>query len=430
MVHQASSAALRQRGFTLLEIMIAVSIASVVMLFIFNIQFRMQDSYGVQSKVSDLQFTLQSVQSMIDREAKQAGYLFPNGFRTDFNGDLDGDGTLDFPFGLRTGGELNAGVQVFDGGTNAPDQVRFFTANSDMTQRIGTITCTSADTTFTTVMDDGSATTNSIFPANSLVLVTNSKFDPDDDPGTLPLSVTEACMGRVVVVSTTSFRFIADATPACSFVCANHADAGTNAVTRAYQFRAAGYRVMPVNIGGATEGVLQRSPTGGMGNDWQDIALGFIDYQVRVSYVRTNNYPVAGYTPPAPAYQPVGFATVVTPLIDIDVDSGIAGGTPCDINQVGCNNTNWRAGAAFEDLVTTSPAQAGGNDIQLTDVSFFLFAQSLSRVGGITATELAAAGNRPVMSTAYLSGSWMPTKSRAIRFLSWKSDLRNMGVGY
>ena len=425
MFDQASHPAPRRSGFTLIEVMIAVAIASVVMLFVFNIQFRMTDSFGIQSRVSDLQFTLQSVQSMIDRDAKQAGVGMPNGFRTDFNGDLDGDGSLEFPIGLETNGQLNSAVQIIDGGADDVDQVRFFAADLARSQRVIDPLCpTPGDSTFVTVANDGVTAQPAIFTANELVVVANTEFDPDDDPGTLPMAITEACVGRVTI-TTTGFSFTTDSTPACARVCFNHIEAGAGAVTRAYRLNVSAYRISTVTVGTNVEGVLQRSAMGGLIDDWQDIALGFIDLQVQASYVRTNNFPAAGFVPIAPAYQPSGYATVVTPFFSEDVVD-----FACDINQVGCNNINFRAGGPVKTLLAANPSPAGGNDIQATDITFHLFAQSIREVGGITATELVPVANRSAKTASYLGGAWLPTKSRAIRYLQWKSDLRNLGVGY
>lgn len=405
--------------------MIAVAIASVVMLFVFNIQFRMTDSFGIQSRVSDLQFTLQSVQAMIDRDAKQAGVGFPNGFRTDFNGDLDGDGSLDFPIGLATDGAINSGVQILDGGPDGVDQVRFFAADLARSQRIRSVSCQLGnDSTFETVANDGVTLQPAIFTANELIVVANSDFDPDDDPGTLPMSITEACVGRATLTSA-GFSFTTDSTPACAQVCANHIAAGIGAVTRAYRLNASAYRIESVTVGTNVEGVLQRSAKGGLIDDWQDIALGFIDLQVQASFVRTNNLPPAGFVPTSPAYRPVGYATVVLPFLSQDIVD-----PACDVNDPNCNNINFRTGGALADLLTVAPNPAGGHDIQATDITFHLFAQSVREVGGITATELVPVANRNAQTATYLGGAWQPTKSRAIRYLQWKSDLRNLGVGY
>lgn len=425
MVEPAPLPTPRPSGFTLIEVMIAVSIASVVMLFVFNIQFRMTDSFGIQSRVSDLQFTLQSVQAMIDRDAKQAGVGLPNGFRTDFNGDLDGDGTLDFPLGFATNGQLNSPVQIVDGGPDDVDQVRFFAADLARSQRVTSPTCQpGTPSTFATVSNDGLTAQTAIFTANELVVVANSEFDPDDDPGTLPMSITEACVGRVTLTST-GFSFVTDSSPACAQVCANHVAAGTSAVTRAYRLNSAGYRISTAAIGTDFEGVLQRSATGGMTDDWQDIALGFIDLQVQASYVRTNNIPGLGFLPTSPAYQPNNYATVVLPFTSEDIIDA-----NCDVNDPACNNINFRAGGPLKALLTIDPHPAGGHDIQATDITFHLFAQSVRKVGGITATELVPVANRDAQTASYLGGAWVPSKSRAIRYLQWKSDLRNLGVGY
>ena len=425
MVEQALHRTPRASGFTLIEVMIAVAISSVVMLFVFNIQVRMTDSFAIQTRVSDLQFTLQSVQAMIDRDAKQAGVGLPNGFRTDFNGDLDGDGSLDFPLGLATNGAINSGIQIVDGGASGVDQVRFFSADLTRSQRISAISCPGTGlTTFMTSSDDGATSAPTIFAANELVVIANSEFDPDDDPGTLPMTLTEACAGRVLI-SSNGFSFATDSTPACAMVCANHTDAGAGAITRAYRLNASAYRIDTVTTGTNVEGVLQRSATGGMLDDWQDMALGFVDLQVQASYVRTNNLPPSGFVATAPAYQPTGYATVVLPFLSQDITD-----TTCDINLVTCNNINFRNGGALADMLAVDPNPPGGHDIQATDVTFHLFAQSVRNVGGITATELVAVANRSAQAAPYLGGAWQPSKSRAIRYLQWKSDLRNLGVGY
>jgi len=81
------------KGFTLVEILVAIAITVVVMGSIFYAFKSQQDSYVVQSQVTTMQQTLRGGMYMLTRDVQMAGYYTnfdPNDYTMDWD-NLDGD---------------------------------------------------------------------------------------------------------------------------------------------------------------------------------------------------------------------------------------------------------------------------------------------------------------------------------------------------
>src|SRR5215510_15536209 len=103
-----------QRGFTLIELMIALLISSLLVGMILAIFSRMSLAYRGQQQIAGVQQVLAAARAMIELDAKQAGLGMAQGFTT--NIDLS---------------KKLSPVQVFDSNTG-PDQIRFFYADTSI----------------------------------------------------------------------------------------------------------------------------------------------------------------------------------------------------------------------------------------------------------------------------------------------------------
>jgi prepilin-type N-terminal cleavage/methylation domain-containing protein len=76
-----------QRGFTLIELMVALVVSSLLVGLILAIFSRMSLAYRGQQQIAGLQQVLAAARATIEADAKQAGFAMPQGFR--FAGDTD-----------------------------------------------------------------------------------------------------------------------------------------------------------------------------------------------------------------------------------------------------------------------------------------------------------------------------------------------------
>src|SRR5215475_3569971 len=104
----------RQRGFTLIELMVALLVSSLLVGMILAIFTRMSLAYRSQQQIAGVQQILAAARAAIELDAKQAGLGMPQGFKT-----------------AMTGTALQLPVQVTNSST-APDQVALFYADTSI----------------------------------------------------------------------------------------------------------------------------------------------------------------------------------------------------------------------------------------------------------------------------------------------------------
>jgi len=91
-------------GFTLIEIMIALAIAGILLVSIYNLYISQSRTYTVQEQVSDMQQNARIAMDIVSRHIRMAGFGQPSW--TTING---------------TSGITYEGINVTDGGTGNPD---------------------------------------------------------------------------------------------------------------------------------------------------------------------------------------------------------------------------------------------------------------------------------------------------------------------
>jgi prepilin-type N-terminal cleavage/methylation domain-containing protein len=244
----------RQRGFTLIELMVALLVSSLLVGMILAIFSRMSLAYRGQQQIAGVQQILAAARAAIELDARQAGLGMPQGFRTAITG-----------FAV-----LQSPVQVTNSNAG-PDQIAFFYADPSAQALVSAV----PNTTSITTVDPPTG-----FSAGMLVVLTTASTGSNPRGGTnADIATYDTCVLKVAAVDAATLQVSFEAgapwgLPAedhCSLPIANH--------TMMYGFVAHAYRIDPVR------GVLQQSATGGLlGNleVWKDLAFGFSDIQTAV----------------------------------------------------------------------------------------------------------------------------------------------------
>ncbi|HEX8109104.1 MAG TPA: prepilin-type N-terminal cleavage/methylation domain-containing protein [Kofleriaceae bacterium] len=383
----------RQRGFTLIELMVALLVSSLLVGMILAIFSRMSLAYRSQQQISGVQQILAAARAAIELDAKQAGFGMPQGFKT--------------AVPLLTNPQ--SPVQVTNNSNNAgPDQIAFFYADTS-TQAVLTqpspVTLTGAVS-----FDDVSA-----FSALMLVVLTTASTASNPLSATSPdIATYDACVLRLATVNVPGKQVTFDTTApwGTSFA---HCTIIVPGRTMMYRFVAHAYRIDTTTPARAQLGALQQSVTGGLLSNvppgnlevWKDVAYGFSDLQTAVRL----------YDRDAPA--------------NVDGDDDV--------------NRNWFSGEnqGAVTTLTTPPANTA-----LLGMTISLVAHTERNVEGIATTAtpnliaLPALGGPPIPDHNSLSdraSTALPTAppwpdpllpgQRIYRWTSFQVDFRNLGVG-
>jgi prepilin-type N-terminal cleavage/methylation domain-containing protein len=253
----------RERGFTLVEVMVSLVISSLLIGMILSLFVRMSTAYRGQQGVAELQQILAAGQNMIERDLRMAGNQMPDGFW------LAADTSLHLPV------EISNDADGF-----GPDELRIFYADTGAQARIlGT------PTQLAVPVDDAGD-----FVAGDLVVLSRSLKDQEADAVRY-----YACVVQIESIAGTVLNL--DGAGAWGSVVNDHCAyvrAGSATDSRmVYRFRARGYRI---DHNRRDLGVLQFSPTAGILDDWQDLAVGFTDLQVASRWDDTGVAAEAGDT--------------------------------------------------------------------------------------------------------------------------------------
>ena len=249
----------RQRGFTLIELMVALLVSSLLVGMILAIFSRMSIAYRGQQQIAGVQQVLAAARATIELDARQAGLEMAQGF----NIFSDPAGTFHSP------------VSVFSSSTG-PDRIAFFYADTSTQAVVTTGGTFPGGNSLDLVNVDP---VGGFVPGDLVVLV-----KPDAIGGQPGIGLSDALIATyeacVVQVATASSGQI---TLATSGLWSNGNFGycpGPPSALMLYKFMARGYRIDPSR---PDVGVLQQSPTGGLlgtvNDSWTDLAFGFTDLQ-------------------------------------------------------------------------------------------------------------------------------------------------------
>jgi prepilin-type N-terminal cleavage/methylation domain-containing protein len=261
-----------QRGFTLIELMVALVISSLLVGMILAIFSRMSLAYRGQQQIAGLQQVLAAARATIEADAKQAGFGMPQGFK------LAADSGAPVP---------RWPVRVYDS-SSGPDQIAFFYGDPSV-QAVVTAGTPTAGLTVTVDPTTG-------FGVGDLVIMTTPAFTTPNGSNA-NITTYDACVLQTTSTGATGALTFSPAPP---YGRANQTHCGsvTPGTTMVYKFAARGYRIEPQNVGRAGEGPLQLSTVGGMFGDvrdgWTDLAFGFTDIQTALRIYDENLLAGAG----------------------------------------------------------------------------------------------------------------------------------------
>jgi len=391
-----------QRGFTLIELMIALVVSSLLVGMILAIFSRMSLAYRGQQQIAGVQQVLAAARATIELDAKQAGFAMPQGFTI-----------------ARTGlGTLQSPVQITNSSTG-PDQIAFFYAEyADPTAPAVVTGVTDWPETPTLTVDSTLG-----FSDEDLVVLSTQDIPSRDNsivrgPPSAKIATYDACVlqivkGGVSGGSPGTLRF--SAVPPWGGVNSTHCTApvamppppsSKTLATMVYKFVAHAYRIDPDPARaaiGPLQGELISGGLLGTAASWTDLAYGFTDIQTALQVFESR--------------------TDDTPDPDNDPDR------------------NWYSGGRQNTLTepSTRPAPPPPLMNSLLHISISLVARTDRDVEGIATAatpQLIVPANPNNNTIGNHASVALPSAtdpalggSRIYRFTTFTVDLRNLGVG-
>jgi len=263
-----------ERGFTLIELMVALVVSSLLVGMILAIFSRMSLAYRGQQQIAGVQQVLAAARATIELDAKQAGFAMAQGFK------FANDPT-----------NVQPPVQITNSNTG-PDRIAFFYADPS-TQAVVTAVVGVWDERPTVTVDF----TTGFAPGDLVVLSTADPLLPNPiDSNDAMLVSYDACVLRIApggVVGTAGGTITFETSPPWGLPDSSHCTrplsppppppSPTIQAPMLYKFVAHAYRIDP-DPARAAIGPLQGSlVSGGLlhsaADSWTDLAYGFTDIQ-------------------------------------------------------------------------------------------------------------------------------------------------------
>jgi prepilin-type N-terminal cleavage/methylation domain-containing protein len=382
-----------QRGFTLIELMVALVVSSLLVAMILAIFSRMSLAYRGQQQIAGVQQVLAAARTTIELDAKQAGLAMPQGFTI-----------------AQTGSSTTySPVQIINSSTG-PDQIAFYYADTTtqavVTNRLGWPALQRLKVDQTSGFADGD------------LVVMSTLALPSDDPK-IELPTYKACILRIATggVATNTLTFETTppwGNPDVFQYCGSlpvpwSTDPGaTTLPTMIYKFVAHAYRIDPdparTAIGPLQGSLITGNLPGTAAGAWTDLAYGFTDIQTAL---QVNDG--RGIDTPDPGTEP---------------------------------NLEWYSGDNQTEL--TDPLHPNPPTSTLLQMSISLVARTDRSVEGVATTETpnlvvngvpnvdGTPANNPIGDHPSVTLPWAtdPTiPGRVYRATTFRVDFRNLGVG-
>ena len=256
----------RQAGFTLIELMVALVVSTLLVGMILSIFSRMSLAYRGQQQISSVQQVLAAARASMELDAKQTGLGMAQGYW------------------IATDNQRHSALEVINKASGFdPDEIRFVYADLSMQGLVKSV----PPPTWTTLTIDA----NPGFVISDLVVVSTTMPTQANPISGADIAIFDACILKISGIDVTgtvlTFSQVAPwgtgLNAHCAFTNAN--PSLTNSMV--YKVVTHAYRIDPDQTQPrAGDGVLQMSPTGDLVglNDWQDLAYGFTDIQVAIQY--------------------------------------------------------------------------------------------------------------------------------------------------
>lgn len=366
-----------QRGFTLIELMISLLIASLLVILILSVFSRLSFAYREQQHLGTLQKTLAAARQVMERDAKQAGFAMAQGFR------IAEDGAEATPY-------KHSPLVVVNSSTG-PDEVGFYYADASAQAVV-----TSSGTATTLTVDDPAG-----FAAEQLVVLSTADLTTATNPVApttdAKLTTFDACVVQIQQISGNSVTFTQ--APPWGRPSNDHCINALANTTMMYKFVAQYWRIDPTR---EAEGVLQLADHGNLvtPETWSDQAYGFTDLQIATYFYDNDG----------------------TDTLDPDDDGA----------------RDWVSDG--EQDVRTAPKQLTESFIAPLLVTISLVARTQRDVEGIyTAATPELVGSPGGVQNNMIgdhASVTLPSASdprlmgkRIYRFITFQADLRNLGIG-
>ncbi len=417
----------RQRGVTLIELMIALLVGSILIGFVLSIFTRLSNAYRTQNAVSEVQQGLRGAKELLVNDFRAAGYKMPNGFAISDSLFFSGAFELADQFGTPPP-NLGTALRHPNPATPAnyvPPIVVHNNVNGDGSDIVH-IFYANATASATVVEDSPSYSELLAFGADaakfqavffgdvtpSLVVVVDGPRLEVVHPTQPPVANYDVCLVRITSRTiqfdpTTGepqmrFNFNAFGFPFNTGT-NNHCDfdgpggrTGFSKGAKMYNFVGRAYRI-DNSLGREESAILQVSPTGRLLNDWDDLGVGFTDLQFSRRVTET----------------PTGISDG-----DMDLDGDIA--------------ADWYSGNVAPPV-----------DAIVTEIGFSLATRTfrqLDMIGSRTTPRLTVVGNEnhnQFGDSASITLEGVPDASRpprhrgdnVYRWTAVRVDTRNVGIG-
>jgi prepilin-type N-terminal cleavage/methylation domain-containing protein len=362
-----------QRGFTLVELMVALVVSSLLVGMIFAIFIRMSVAYRSQQQVAQVQSKLAAARGKLELDAKLAGLALADGFYM-----------AGLPAALK-----RAPLRVVNN-ADVPDELAFYYADTS----VQVATRTGVAGTCTRLACDRLDSTAGL-AAGDVVVMSTVEWRDSEFAGAAKIAKFEACVLQLAGVGPAQLTF-STAAPwgtADNSFCPRDPVVGT---TMFYKLAARHWRIDPAR---PADGVLQLSTLGALigVDDWQDQAYGFTDLQVATRFYEAGDLtdtPDPGTDPLRDWYSGEEQETATAPAADfakvpIQISISLVARTERDVEGIASSST-------------PSLIVAGNPDN--------------NTIGDRAAIALPSA-------LPALSGN------RILRYTTFQIDLRNLGVG-
>lgn len=378
-----------ERGVTLVELMVALVINGIFMVFVMGIYGQMSAAYRGQSTLSEVQQSLQSARETILPELKQAGLGLPDGFKAQGN-----DITV-----------IPALSVVNNADGSGTDLVRFYFADPTGQARVTSFLEANRQSASVDFVDT--------FAAGDVIVMVNPRMIAAPAGGGLAdIAQFDACVVRVTAVdpATNVISFSSsspDYNTGTNLHCTDVQNAtnteGAASETMMYRFVGRSYRIDPAR---KDLSVLQMSPSGELlANDWADQGIGFTDLQIASRYFEEGD------------------------AVDLDGDLD--------------PQRDWYSGEAQEnpDLTVTRPANAVLTQLSVsfaarTQYELDVIPSAVAPAFGDPTSALTLShnrlGDRLAVQLEGVADASRPPEHRGdniYRFSSTTVDVRNIGVG-
>lgn len=249
-----------QRGFTLIELMVALLVSSLLVGMILAIFSRMSLAYRGQQQIAGVQQVLAAARATIELDAKQAGLAMAQGFRMATS---TASSTPIPP------------VRVINSSTG-PDQIAFFYADTSAQAKI---------TSFSSWASAGNLTVDAAagFVKDDLIVISKTSTTvPGLETNDAAIATYDACVAKITAVAATTISVStvapwgATGMPGCG--------PAVNTDSMVYKFVARAYKIDRSTTDRQALGPLQMSPTGALigtvaDDGFIDLAYGFTDIQ-------------------------------------------------------------------------------------------------------------------------------------------------------